>query len=124
MLLVASCCNLVLALEYGVSSMKAGFAGIAAGKRLPEDLKGKNLTVNEEAVQKHARWARIQANQYENIWMGIILMYASALADCNKTFHLITCVVYVFLRTSFIYLYAYGINKPIPFRSLCFALGK
>jgi hypothetical protein len=85
------------------------------------------------------RWAAIARNNSENLWQGVIVMIVANMAvyrGTSPTFNVnkkdnagmytfLTVLIYIFILCRFGHnaCYKFGINGPVPFRSIFYFIG-
>eukprot|EP00009_Paramoeba_aestuarina_P007036 CAMPEP_0201522242 /NCGR_PEP_ID=MMETSP0161_2-20130828/16571_1 /ASSEMBLY_ACC=CAM_ASM_000251 /TAXON_ID=180227 /ORGANISM="Neoparamoeba aestuarina, Strain SoJaBio B1-5/56/2" /LENGTH=128 /DNA_ID=CAMNT_0047921025 /DNA_START=34 /DNA_END=417 /DNA_ORIENTATION=+ len=108
-------CTSVLYLKWVVTAFKEGKAKAKYGARAPEDhfipgspeqnFKGAD---SEKAKQELSRWARITGNDLENIPFGLIIIWASLIADVPSNVLVRAASAFTVARLGHTFFYAKG----------------
>ena len=103
---VASVVTLILLVKSIFSNLVLGWAKYVVGARAPEDTYQKNISSDdneqdEESVSARdflGRSQRIVNNDLENIPIGLIVVWASALCQVEEKMHLVLCGLFAAMR--------------------------
>lgn len=107
----------------GGSRFKGGFRAAEDEALRPELGKqghGLQSGVTPEAQAEETRWARIVANDAENLPYGLIIAWAGVLVAENSTTHAVSVYLFAFSRIAHTAAYMYALQ---PWRTIAWAVG-